>query len=60
MTPSDQAPAPAPLTPTAPITPASHEHIRQEVAHLFRHSLRQGHINPLMHLVMAYRAPELP
>lgn len=44
---TDQAP-----TPAAPARPPN------EVEHLFRHSLRQGRINPLMHVVLAYRAQE--
>lgn len=60
MNPTDPPSDAAQASPAAPLTPAAIEQIRQEVEHLFRHSLRQGHINPLMHVIMAYRAHDLP
>lgn len=60
MTPSDPNAEPPSHAPPAPPTQAELAQIRHEVEHLFRHSLRQGRINPLMHVIMAHRAHELP
>jgi hypothetical protein len=43
-------PGAAPLTPMTPMTP---------LTHLFRHSLRDGRVHPLLHIVQRYRQ-EMP
>lgn len=37
-----------PVAPVAPVAPV-------ELSHLFRHSLRDGRVHPLLHLVQRYR-----
>jgi hypothetical protein len=61
MNTKDDASEPSlPARPAPPQTQAEREQAKLEVEHLFRHSLRQGHINPLMHVIMAYRDNEMP
>jgi len=60
MNPRDASPQPPPAVPAQASEQTVQAEIRQEVEHLFRHSLRQGHINPLMHVILAFRARELP
>ena len=59
MNPNDEEPSGTVEPGAAPMTQAERERVKLEVTHLFRHSLRQGHINPLMHVIMAYRTREL-
>lgn len=42
------APAMTDKTPVAPVAPV-------ELSHLFRHSLRDGRVHPLLHVVQRYR-----
>lgn len=36
------------------------EPARQRVRHLFRHSLRDGEVNPLLHMLLRYRTGGTP
>jgi hypothetical protein len=40
---------------TAPAIPDPPPTARPALAHLFRHSLRDGRVHPLLHLVQRYR-----
>jgi len=40
---------------TAPATPDKPPVVPVELAHLFRHSLRDGRVHPLLHVVQRYR-----
>ena len=54
----DPAPAPAELDPGVDLQ-ARREQVRLKVEHLFRHSLRNGQLNPLLHPITRYRMEQL-
>ncbi|WP_348753807.1 hypothetical protein [uncultured Aquincola sp.] len=40
---------------STPVIPAAPAALPQALTHLFRHSLREGRVHPLLHVVQRYR-----